>query len=83
MTDAELERVRRDGHEGVYECSLCHRKVDFGSALTVWHAGAPFFGVCKECVEDRAVTVRAAGGCFRIVMSNSSDVDGRCQGRVP
>lgn len=66
MTDAEFERVRRDGHEGVYECSLCHKKVDFGSALTVWHAGAPFFGMCTECAEHRSVVVVVSSDAFHV-----------------
>ena len=66
MNDAELERVRRDGHEGLFECSLCHQKVDFGSALTVWHAGAPFFGLCSTCVNGAVVSIAATDEAFHV-----------------
>ncbi len=66
MTDAEFERVRRDGHEGLYECSLCRKKVDFGSALTVWHAGAPFFGVCTACADARCLVVVVSKDAFHV-----------------
>lgn len=67
MNAAELERVREDARDGVFACSRCGARVLFPSALTVWHGGAPIFGLCVACMDAHSIVIAATQSVFRIV----------------